>query len=243
MVMQRFTGLPELRRLCPQSRCRSTATNYIKRFPFSISMIIVLLGPPGSGKGTLSERLEKEFGLFHLSPGQLLREEVKRGTPLGKKIASYIDKGHLVPTNFVVEMVRLEMRGKKKVILDGFPRNREQAEAFADVKVDLVLYLDVSEKIAVERLSGRRVCTQQKHGFHMRYFPPKKKLVCDYDGSSLTKRKDDAPKVVKERFLVYEKETKPVIAYYRKKGLLMEVDGNGDPGDVYGAVKRIVRTL
>lgn len=217
------------------------AANYINRISFSFLMRIMLLGPPGSGKGTLSEHLEKEFGFFHLSPGQLLREEVKKGTSLGKKIASYIDKGHLVPTNFVVEMVRLEMRGKKKVILDGFPRNREQAEAFADVKIDMVLYLDVSEKIAVERLSGRRVCLKQKHGFHMRYFPPKKREICDYDGSSLTKRKDDAPKVVKERFRVYEKETKPVIAYYRKKGLLMEVDGNGNPGDVYGEVKKIIR--
>ena len=206
-------------------------------------MRIMLLGPPGSGKGTLSERLEKELGFFHLSPGQLLREEVKKRTPLGKKIASYIDKGHLVPTNFVVEMVRLEMRGKKKVILDGFPRNREQAEAFADVKIDLVLYLDVSEKVAVERLSGRRVCTQQKHGYHVRYFPPQKRGICDFDGSLLTTRKDDAPKVVKERFLVYEKETKPVMAYYRKKGLLREVDGNREPGDVYAAVKKIIRTL
>lgn len=204
-------------------------------------MLLILLGPPGSGKGTISERLETEFGFFHISPGALLREETKKGTPIGKEIAKYIDKGHIVPTNIVVEMMKLEAHGKKRLVFDGFPRSREQAEALPDLKIDLVLYLDVSERILVKRLSGRRVCSKNQHGFHLQNFPPKKKGLCDYDGSRLIRRKDDQPAIVHERFREYYRLTHPLVDYYRKKKLLRVINGDQEPEKVYGEVKKVLQ--
>lgn len=204
-------------------------------------MLLILLGPPGSGKGTISDRLEKEFGFFHISPGALLREETKKGTPIGNEIAKYIDKGHIVPTNIVVEMMKLEARGKKQVIFDGFPRSLEQVQAWPDLKSDLVLYLDVSEEVLVKRLSGRRVCTKNQHGFHLQNFPPKKKSFCDYDGSRLIRRKDDQPAIVQERFREYYRLTHPLVGHYRKKKLLQTIDGDQEPEQVYAEVKKALR--
>lgn len=200
-------------------------------------MIIILLGPPGSGKGTISEQLRREFDFFHLAPGELLREEVAKQTTIGKEIKKYIEQGLLVPDNLVVEIVRLELHGKQKVLLDGFPRTVAQAKAIANLHLDKVLLLQIPEKKVIERFSGRRVCTKN-HGYHLKYLPPKHPDTCDKDGLPLTARKDDDPKVIKERFRVYHQETQPLIDYYQKKNLLTVVDASLSPPEVYTAVKK-----
>lgn len=204
-------------------------------------MIISILGPPGSGKGTVAEQLCQEYSFFSLSPGRLLREEVKQGTTLGKNIKKYIESGDLVPDQFVVELVRLTIKGKKKVILDGFPRTVGQAKAIEDLKLNQVIYLDVPENIVIERFAERRVCKEQGHGYHLKYLPPKKKGICDKDGSKLIQRKDDKPEIVKERFKIFHAESEPVIKYYKKKKILCIVDGNKNPEEVYQEAKKILK--
>lgn len=204
-------------------------------------MKLILLGPPGSGKGTVSERLEKDFRLLHVSAGELLREEVRKETPIGKDIKKYIEKGELVPNKFVVEMMKLEISSRNNYILDGFPRSVEQAKLIEDFKIDLVIYFEVPEEIVIERFAGRRTCSKGNHGYHLKYLPPKKKGICDVDGSPLVQRKDDKPKVIRERFKIYYKETKPLIEYYKKKGILKTVDGTPAPEEVYSNVKKLLK--
>lgn len=204
-------------------------------------MKIILLGPPGSGKGTVSEQLIKDFNLYHISAGELLREEVNKQTTIGKDIQKYIEKGRLVPNHLVVEMVKLEAAGKKNYILDGFPRSVEQAAAINNLKIDLVIYLEIAEKAVIERLSWRRICQRGDHGYHLKYLPPKKQGICDIDGTKLIQRADDNPTVIKERFKVYNKETKRVIEYYKKKGILVTVDATPAPENVYEMVKKIAK--
>ena len=203
-------------------------------------MKLILLGPPGSGKGTISERLAKEYSLFHLSPGELLREEVKKGTTLGKEIKKFIENGDLVPNQFVVELVRLEIDGHKSYILDGFPRTIDQAQAIKDLPLDAVIFLDITEKEVITRFAGRRMCLHN-HGYHLTVLPPKKAGICDLDGLPLLKRKDDEPKVIKERFRIYNKETAPLVEYYRKKKLLKKVNASLAPEEVYKEVKRVLK--
>lgn len=204
-------------------------------------MKIILLGPPGSGKGTVSDQLVKDFKLFHISAGELLREQVQKGTTLGKDIKKFIEKGDLVPNQFVVQMVKLEVNGKDNYILDGFPRSVEQAKDIEDLKVDMVLYLAIEEKAVIERLSERRVCEKGTHGYHLKYLKPKKEGICDVDRTKLIQRPDDKAVVIKERFKVYNKETAPVVEYYRKKGILSTVDATPLPEKVYEDVKRVVK--
>lgn len=203
-------------------------------------MKLLLLGPPGSGKGTIAEKLEKDFHLTSYSAGELLREEVKKGTTIGKEIAKYLQQGKLVPDQFVVEMIKLEVRGKNNYILDGFPRSLEQAKAIEGLKLSKAIFLDVPEKVVVERLSGRRVCQKGTHTYHLQYLPPKKKGFCDHDGTKLIQRKDDTPKVIRERFRVYHRSTQPVVEYYRKKKRLKVVDGSLSPEEVYRQVKKLM---
>lgn len=204
-------------------------------------MNMILLGPPGSGKGTVSEQLVKDFKFKHISPGEILREEVSKGTSLGKEIAKYMEKGDLVPDQFVVEAVKLEIKGSNHFILDGFPRSVDQAKAIKDFKIDLVISLDVAEEIVVERLSGRRVCPKCGASFHIKYILPKKSGVCDKCSTKLIQRKDDAPQVIKERFRVYYKNTQPVIDYYKKKKMLKSVDASPNPDVVYKNVKKLIK--
>jgi len=203
-------------------------------------MKIILLGPPGSGKGTISEKLSHDFKLVHISPGELLREEVSKGTHLGSEIKKFIEKGNLVPDKFVAEIVKLELKAHKRFVLDGFPRSVEQAKAIKNTLVDIILYLDVSEKVVIERFEGRRTCAHN-HGYHLTYLPPKKAGICDIDGLPLTRRKDDNPKIVKERFKVYHKITAPLVEYYKKKRLLKKVDASLGPEKVYQEVKKVLK--
>lgn len=206
-------------------------------------MKIIIMGPPGSGKGTVSERLVKDYGLTHVSPGELLREEVSKGTTIGKDIQKYIESGKLVPDRFVVEMVKLEVEGKENYVLDGFPRSLDQAQAIDELKVDLVLYLDVAEEVVIERFAGRRVCEQGIHGYHILYLKPKKEGICDVDGTKLVQRKDDKPDVIKQRFKVFHEQTEAALKYYEEKKLLKRVDASKDPDTVYNLVKKVVENL
>ena len=205
-----------------------------------LNMKIILLGPPGSGKGTVSEKLVKDFSLKHVSPGVLLREEVAKETTIGKDIKQIIESGDLVPDQLVVEIVKLEINNKNNYILDGFPRTIGQAELISEMGIDLVVSLDVPEDVVIERFSGRRVCAKCKAGYHLKYIPSKVEGVCDDCGGKLIQRDDDKPEVIKERFIVYHEKTQHLIDYYNKKGLLKTVDGTPAPEIVYENVKKVV---
>ncbi|MBI2103220.1 nucleoside monophosphate kinase [Candidatus Woesearchaeota archaeon] len=204
-------------------------------------MKLIILGPPGSGKGTVSERLEQEFGFLNVSAGELLRKEAAKKTVNALKIKRTIEAGKLVPNHIVVDMIKKHVKNKRKYLLDGFPRSREQAEAIEDLKIEKVLNLDVKEEVVIERLAGRRVCSQGHHGYHIKYLPPKKAGICDVDGSPLIQRKDDVPSIIKERFKIYHSETEPVAEYYRKKKILLTIDGSGSPEEVYRNVKKALQ--
>ena len=202
-------------------------------------MKLIILGPPGSGKGTVSTKLAKGFKLSHISAGKILREEVKKKTTLGKGIKKYIQKGHLVPNQFVTAIIKLETKSKKNYILDGFPRSLEQAKNITDLKINKVIYLKVPEEIVIARLAGRRVC-KNEHTYHLKFFKPKHAGICDIDKSKLIRRIDDQPKAIKERFKIYRQQTEAVIRYYKRKGILKEVDASHTPAEAYKNVKKVL---
>ena len=195
---------------------------------------IVLLGPPGVGKGTQAKAIAESTGLPHISSGDLFRENIKNATELGKLAQSFMNKGELVPDNVTIGMIRDRLSRPdctSGALLDGFPRTTVQAEALGKLlaefggRVNYVPYIAGSEAVLVERLSGRWTCKQQGHVFHEKYNPPKKAGVCDMDGSPLYQRDDDKAETVTRRIQVYFAQTAPLIAYYRERGLLFEIDG------------------
>ncbi len=206
-------------------------------------MKLILLGPPGSGKGTISERLKKEFKLYHLSAGALLREEVAKNTTIGQQIKQYIDRGELVPPEFVVQLVKLAVKNKTNYILDGFPRSIEQANHIKELNIDAVILLDILESIVLKRFAGRRVCEKGGHGYHLETLPPKIPGICDIDGTKLIQRQDDTPKTIQKRFHVYNQETAPLIDYYKKKHLLHTIPANGSPEEVYASIQKLIQQL
>jgi len=198
-------------------------------------MNLVLLGPPGAGKGTQAKVLSKSLNIPHISTGDMLRETVSKGTPLGKEAKEYMQRGELVPDRLVVEIVKEDFATKKiekGFMLDGFPRTLEQAKILDATlgnigkKLDTVLYFKTSLKTSVARLSGRRVCKSCGANFHIKNIPPKKEGVCDYCGGQLYQRRDDQAETVKKRWAVYTEETAPLIAYYENRGILQEVSGD-----------------
>jgi adenylate kinase len=195
---------------------------------------IVLLGPPGVGKGTQAEIIAKSTGLPHISSGDLFRENIKNDTELGKSAQSYMNKGELVPDDVTIGMIRDRLSRpdcKDGALLDGFPRTTVQAEALEKLlaefggQVSFVPYITASAATLVERLSGRWTCKAQGHIFNEKSNPPKKPGVCDLDGSELYQRDDDKAETVTRRIQVYFAQTAPLIAYYRERGLLSEIDG------------------
>lgn len=203
---------------------------------------VILLGPPGAGKGTQAEILAKGNEYVHISSGDLFRKHLEEKTELGKKAASYINKGELVPDEITICMVEERIRKigqDQNFILDGFPRTVPQAEALDDFLEtynqeirEVVLYLNISYQALIERLTGRLTCRKQGHVFHKTYDPPEQEGICDYDGSELYQREDDRLETVKNRVDVYLEKTKPLISYYREHGNLVEVDAEQNVEEV-----------
>ena len=199
--------------------------------------IVIMLGAPGSGKGTLAVELAKVPGIRHLSSGDLLRAAVKEGTPAGVKAKAYMESGNLVPEELIAEMIEDVVRADAEtqtLLLDGFPRNVSQAEILAGmmkragVTLRCALLLDVPDDIVVRRISGRRVCPACGAGFNVDSMPPKSPGLCDACGATLITRKDDTPETVRHRLEVYAAQTFPLIEYYRSAGQLITIDGSGD---------------
>ena len=214
---------------------------------------IVLLGPPGAGKGTQAQMLAKTLNLPHISSGDIFRENIKEATDLGKKAKRYMDGGDLVPDDLTISMIRERLSRKDcsdGALLDGFPRTPAQADALENLlkgfggRVNTVPYINVPEDVLVKRLSGRWTCRDEGHVFHEKHNPPSIDGVCDHDGSALYQREDDKEETVKNRIQVYFQKTMPLIEYYKKAGLLVEVDGEQSIEKVHEDLyKSITQTL
>jgi adenylate kinase len=199
-----------------------------------MSSYIVLLGPPGAGKGTQAEVLAEKLELPHISSGDIFRENLKNKTDLGQQAQEFMSRGELVPDDLTIAMIRERLKqpdAEKGAVLDGFPRTPAQADALAHTlkqlggSVKVVPYISVPDEVLVERLGGRWTCRAQGHIFHEKYNPPKTPGQCDFDGSELYQRDDDRAETVENRIRVYNQQTAPLIEYYRKHNLLVEVDG------------------
>jgi adenylate kinase len=215
-------------------------------------MNLVLLGPPGSGKGTQGERLQEDLELPYYATGDILRAAVREGTELGKAAKDYMDRGDLVPDEVIVGMIgeRIDSReAADGFILDGFPRTAPQAEALAAKLNELgreltaVLLIDVSDEEVVRRLGGRRTCVENGHVFHVEFNPPKQEGVCDVDGSELITRDDDEPEVIRHRLEQYHEKTAPLIEHYDSQSLLRQIDGAVAPDAVADEIQRTLATL
>jgi adenylate kinase len=197
--------------------------------------IVILLGAPGSGKGTIAGRLaETNANLKHVSSGDLLRGAVAKGTPAGVEAKGFMERGQLVPDGLIAQMIKdviAETTGDVTMLLDGFPRNVAQAEILeaTGAPVRSVVLVDVPDSVIQDRIAGRRTCPKCKAGYHVTALPPKVAGVCDRCGAELVVRKDDNPETVKDRLVVYHRETEPLTAFYESKGLLRKIDGNQGP--------------
>jgi adenylate kinase len=213
---------------------------------------LILLGPPGAGKGTQAERLEEDFHLPYIATGNMLRSAVENGTDLGLKAKEYMDDGDLVPDEVVIGMI-LECveheRCNDGFLLDGFPRNLEQAKALGaaldkvDRKLNAALLIDVADDEVLKRLSGRRTCKKEGHVYHVDYNPPKHADVCDIDGSKLVQRDDDKPETIEKRLTVYHEQTEPIVEHYQELGLLRRFDGTRPPTEVHDHLRATIATL
>jgi adenylate kinase len=213
---------------------------------------LVLLGPPGSGKGTQGERLQEDFRLPYHATGDILRAAVRDGTELGREAKGYMDRGDLVPDEVMVGLIA-DRVGEEEAgdgfILDGFPRTTRQAEALdskmseLDRRLTAALLIDVSDDEVVRRLSGRRVCVEEGHIFHVEFDPPKEEGVCDVCGGRLEIRDDDKPEVVRNRLAQYHEKTEPLVSYYDERGILRRVDGALEPDEVNARIRAMLATL
>jgi adenylate kinase len=218
----------------------------------SAELNLVLLGPPGSGKGTQGERLQDDLELPYYATGDILRAAVREGTELGKSAKDYMDRGDLVPDEVIVGMIGERIDSSEAAdgfILDGFPRTAPQAEALAAKMSELgreltaVLLIDVSDAEVVRRLGGRRTCVENGHVFHVEFNPPKQEGVCDVDGSELVTRDDDKPEVIRHRLEQYHEKTAPLVEHYDSQSLLRKIDGAATPDAVADEIQRTLATL
>ena len=208
-------------------------------------MNYILFGPPGAGKGTQAKKIVEKFGLVHLSTGDMFREAKKSD----EKISALMAAGQLIPDDVVVEMVRKRLQKddvKKGFLLDGFPRTLNQAAALDEmlkkenIKIDAVFSIQIDNEEAVKRISGRRVCSCGE-SYHVHFLPPKKENTCNACGGTLVQRSDDKENVVRDRLKVYENQTKPLIDYYQKAGILVGIDGQKNEKEVFAQIEKLIK--
>ena len=213
---------------------------------------LILLGPPGAGKGTQAQRLVDDFDLPYYATGDILRGAVKDETELGREAKEYMDKGELVPDALIVRVIgeRLDSdEARDGFLLDGFPRTVPQAEALhagldrLGRSLTAAMLIDASDEEVMRRISGRRICVKSGHVYHVDFDPPKNDGICDQDGSRLIQRDDDKPDTVQKRLSVYREQTKPVIDWYEKAGLLRRFDGDRSPEEVHDHLRATLATL
>jgi adenylate kinase len=214
-------------------------------------MNIILLGPPGSGKGTQAKMIADKYKVKHISTGDILRENVRGGTPLGKEAKKYMDAGQLVPDQVLIDIIK-DRLAKPDVkggwMLDGYPRTIPQAEALEKIlpslgqKMNVVLNVDVPDKELVGRLSGRRMC-KCGASYHVQFNPPKKDGICDTCGGELYHRDDDKAEAIMKRLDAYHKQTQPLIDYYAKKGVIANINGMGDIKAIFGEITKVLDKL
>lgn len=209
-------------------------------------MNLILLGPPGAGKGTQASSMVKDYGVPQISTGDALRAAVKAGSDQGKRAKKFMDAGELVPDEVVIGIVGERIKESDCAggfLLDGFPRTTSQADALAEIltkagrAIDHVVCIQVEKEEVVERLSGRRSCRACGYPHHVRFNPPEKDGICDKCGGELYQRDDDREEAIRQRLETYESQTQPLIDYYRERNLLRPVDGRGDVGVVYGRIR------
>ena len=212
-------------------------------------MRVILLGPPGAGKGTQAKILTERYRVPQISTGDILRAAVAAGTPLGKEAKSYMDQGVLAPDEVVIGIVRdrlTEPDCQSGYLLDGFPRTVTQAEALTRMLKDLgtplptVVSLEVSEEELVRRLAGRRTCEGCGEPFHVEFHPPRVSGICDKCGGNLIQREDDREETIRRRLQVYREQTEPLIGYYKSQGLLKTVEGMGETGEIFARISRVL---
>jgi adenylate kinase len=213
---------------------------------------LILVGPPGAGKGTQAERITQDFGLPYFATGNILRAAVADGTELGRKAKEYMDAGNLVPDELIVGVLLEALDGEaasEGFLLDGFPRKLSQADALNAAlekvgrKLTAVLLIDVPDEEVIRRLSGRRTCSKNGHTYHVEFDPPKHEGVCDQDGSKLIQRDDDKPETISKRLRVYHDETEPLVDYYEGRDLLRRFDGSRTPTEVHDHIRATIATL
>jgi adenylate kinase len=212
---------------------------------------LILLGPPGAGKGTQADRLKGDFGLPYIGTGDLLRKHKQEQTELGREAKSYMDSGDLVPDDLVIRMIldEIEEKGADGFLLDGFPRSTGQAEALAEAlegngrRLTAALLIAADDDTVIRRLSGRRTCVKSGHVYHVDFDPPKHEGVCDQEGSRLVQRDDDRPDTISKRLATYHAKTEPLIDYYEQRGLLRRFDGSRSPEEVHDHIRATLATL
>lgn len=215
-------------------------------------MRLIFFGPPGVGKGTQAKRLSERRGIPHISTGDMLRESIAAGTPLGLKAKSFMNVGNLVPDDVIIGMIEDRFAQKdvrEGFVLDGFPRTLPQAEALdrlltrLRIPIQGVLFFTAPDEVVVDRISGRRTCSRCQATYHLRFQPPKREGTCDRDGAGLLQRPDDAEAKVRERLKVYQAMTAPLIPYYEKKGQLRRVAAQGGVEEISAEVERILTAI
>ncbi len=213
---------------------------------------LILLGPPGAGKGTQAALLTEDFGLPHIATGDILRAAREAGSELGNLAKEYMDKGELVPDSVVIGVILERLGGddaRDGFLLDGFPRTIDQAAALGEQllaherRLTAVLLIEASDELVVQRISGRRICRKEGHVYHVDFDPPKHAGRCDIDGSELEQRADDAEETVRNRLVVYHDQTEPLISYYEERGLLRRFDGTRSPNQVHERIRATLATL
>jgi len=215
-------------------------------------MNILIMGPPGAGKGTQASRIASFYEIPHISTGDMFRAEIKQGSDLGKKIKSYLDSGQLVPDEVTVEVVKKRLQQadtQKGFLLDGFPRTIPQAEALDGIlkemgrSLDLVINIKVDPQVLLDRMTGRRVCQKCGATYHVVNQPPRVEGVCDQCGGELYQRSDDTVETVSNRLDVYQKQTAPLLEYYQQRGIVAEINGEQSIDDVFKEIQEVIRRL